>query len=202
MTEIYQIELEHFTSPRDKVDFLKKPFNRAGKTVACNGHALVLFPEQPNYEELDAAKFTNFYRLLDDIEAAEFKPMTLQVEFPARFTCSVCNGKGKAVLIPCEECEGEGLLHFENDFNVYECTCQKCHGNGNIVELGKGCCYNCKGTGYRYESRQSIKVGNIYIDPNYLKLIINAPDLHLYEMPDKLLFKSGLIVGAIMKTSR
>jgi len=191
------IRLEDFTSQYDVRTFLRTPFNRDGKTLACNGHAMVIFPLQDDYDELDPEKFTNCHDLMTEIDAAVYAPMP-EVYLPDPITCGVCKGKGKATLVDCEECEGEGTVSFKNDFHDYDVTCKSCNGDGEILERGTDVCYNCYGTGKRYESMHSIKVGDIFLKANYLALIINAPDLTVCTTPDKLLFKAGQVSGAIM----
>jgi hypothetical protein len=193
------IRLEDFTSQYDARHFLRTPFNRDGKTCASNGHTLVLFPENPDYAELDEKHKLNISQLVAEIDAAEFIPLPANITLPEPIPCGVCKGTGKAREIDCDECEGAGEVCFSNDHHDYEVTCKSCEGEGVSIEVGVGTCDNCKGTGKRFDRREAVKIADIYIDPNYLSFIIHAPDLLICALPDKLLFKSNDISGAIMK---
>lgn len=191
------IRLEDFTSQYDVRTFLRTPFNRDGKTCASNGHAVVLFPENPDYAELDEKHKLKISHFVAEIEAAVFMPLPANITLPEPIQCGVCKGTGKAREIDCDECEGEGEVCFSNDHHDYEFPCKSCEGKG--LKVAVGICDNCKGTGKAFNLINGVKIGDIYIDPNYLSLIIHAPDLQICALPDKLLFKSGDISGAIMK---
>jgi hypothetical protein len=196
---IREISIEDFTSKDDSREWVRTPFNRDGKSCACDGFAAVFFPLDEKYQEPESDKKFDVAKLVNEIESSEFIPMPI-IEMPEISNCEKCNSTGKATTKECVECNGEGEVSFENDYHDYECECKSCDGSGEKTVVGVGFCNNCKGTGKIYERNDVVKIGSIFISANYLRLIIDVPDLQICTKKDKLLFKSGNISGLIMKT--
>lgn len=194
----------------DKTDnrrYLKQPFNFAGKTIASNGFILAAFPFDSQYPNLSALKkpdtlVPSLTEILQAISLSNFYP--IKIKLPNPNICKSCQGTKTVTIIDCEECEGDGSVTFNNGIHDYECDCKNCDGKGEIViPNGKQCPF-CQGTGFRYSEDQTVLLHGIYLDPNYIQLINNEPDLMVATEyhNNRLFFKTGDIVGAIYGINR
>ncbi len=88
-------------------------------------------------------------------EAASGIETTIQV--PRLETCSVCRGTGAkpgTKSIACPTCGGSGQVRYSQGFFSVRQTCNRCRGEGKIVETP---CGNCRGEG-RVRQRRKISV--------------------------------------------
>lgn len=90
-------------------------------------------------------------------EAALGMETTIQV--PRLETCSVCQGTGAkpgTMATTCPTCGGSGQVRYSQGFFSVRQTCNRCRGEGKIVETP---CGDCRGEGrVRHRRRISVKV--------------------------------------------
>jgi len=92
-------------------------------------------------------------------------PFTQDFEKP----CPQCGGNlAGALSEDCPECDGEGEITFENEYNEYDgIECKSCRGHGVLKSCG--CCYNT-GTVYRdieiapIEKTSINKINGLYLE--------------------------------------
>lgn len=194
------MNIKDFFAENDRRDYLKQPFNIDGRTVASNGHILLSTQLCAEYDELKEGEAAGIKRVLAGFDATKLTPMPI-IPLPDPVECSICGGRGTAHRTQCFECDGEGEVTLENCFNDYECECKSCEGDGFIVSKhDTETCFSCNGDGSHYRSRESADVLGVKANMNYLKLIINAPDLHVFADAEAnmLWFKSGDDYGVMM----
>jgi hypothetical protein len=93
--------------------------------------------------------------------------------------CKRCAGTGKSNQ--CPECDGEGEVTLENDFNEYKCTCQTCSGKGDYRGLSGGKevpCRECGGTGKDLE-HTPVNVNGVLVSDLYLSWIAALPNAEI-----------------------
>jgi len=155
-------------------DALSLPFSCDGYTFATDGHicirvaldtCVVSHPEAPKTMDKifitceDESKYINI---------PEIEGVSLCVD------CSSCEGKGKISV--CPECEGSGEVHFENDYNEYECDCDSCFGTGRYKgsKAASEDCEDCNGTG-KITKDIGIDIGTRHVTARLLGIIKNLP---------------------------
>ena len=195
------LDIEHFYDPNDSRSYLTRPFDLNGRTVACNGHIFVSMPERGNYEQCPEEYAAKFSPLIIKSLAGEFVPPPVNLVFPETKDCPYCLGVGKSSQKNCLECEGEGSVFWNSGFNDYEAECQTCDGDGVIITVGGDqTCSGCMGTGKVYALDSHVEVFWLWINPKYLKLIIDEPGLEIAadKEQNKLAFRAGENFGLIM----
>lgn len=100
-------------------------------------------------------------------------------------TCDQCS-KGQQD-VQCDECDGDGIVYFDNDCHEYRMTCKSCDGRGWIQLLDSQKCWHCHGTNIIHED--DFLIGNQPFNPVYIKLLVdNLPGLKFFPrtplMPD------------------
>lgn len=117
--------------------------------------------------------------------------------------CGACHGDG--TLQDCPECDGEGVVSLDNEYNEYECECKTCGGEaalpGDLVE-GRNCSV-CGGTGTALT--EAISWGAGYIAIHLLEKIKSLPDARLSlvgdgNAPFMFIFRGG--EGIVMGTTK
>ena len=194
------MNIDEFCGKDDIRKYLNKPFNIDGRTVASNGKVLLSTALNAEHDELIEEKKPVIQKLLAGFDATKLTTMPL-IPLPAPIECWTCGGGGTAHKKLCSECDGEGQVSFESDCNHYECECKSCEGDGFFVRKhGEETCFSCGGDGSRYISHEPADVLGVKVDMNYLKLIINAPDLVVFADVEAhmLWFQSGDEYGVIM----
>jgi hypothetical protein len=89
--------------------------------------------------------------------------------------CEICKGYGKSGVVECPECDGEG------EVECYHCghdmECEKCFGEGNIVDKNSPVCVSCGGVGQiEIPADQMIK-NNVWIGGEYFCKISELPNV-------------------------
>lgn len=125
------------------------PWSIGEFTYATNGFILVRVPRLPEVPERE--NVVNIQAVLGEnpepTEGYVGSPGIGGLQIPE---CPKCKGI-ESNPEGCEECEGSGVVTFENDFHDYECTCQSCDGDGK-----HGRCLKCNGTGYLINSEDAL----------------------------------------------
>ena len=192
------MNINHWFNTRASRKYLQKPMSCNGLTVATNGH-IVLFAPLADYDPIPENLSRGMAEILNLLSTEKLKPLP-KIKFPKTKSCEDCNGQGKAYISDCDECEGTGEIEYHSGWNNYTWNCQTCDGKGEEILLGGDCdCQSCKGSGKVYGELDFVQIGGQKFSPNYLRLIINEPDVR-YAVTDMpvLIFKTGEYSGCIM----
>lgn len=197
------MDIKDFYNPVEGREYCRAPFNFNGRTIATNGVSLLSMPLNEEYQAKPPHGQTLevITKIMNDIDSAIFKPMPL-LDMPDKVICSWCKGNKKASRVGCIECQGEGEVDAETDYNTYySLECKSCDGDGYKIDTNsEDDCQHCNGTGSVFERPTPVLVDNINVDVTILSTIINSENLEISVQPDKymLLFRSGDFNGAIM----
>lgn len=195
------INLELFFDKSDCREHLRAPFNFNGKTYATNCYAMICVPQRDGVQELENEPLKSSINRYFGDQGKDYQPFTDKVELPEKEKCSTCKGSGKATIRKCEECEGDGELELESDYNYYYVTCKSCNGDGSkTVSGGNEDCQRCGGAGSGYDRWAYVAINGVNIAPKYAEIIIAMPDLNVFAKPEDMIlyFKSGDDEGVIM----
>lgn len=117
--------------------------------------------------------------------------------------CGTCGGTG--IIQACPECDGEGSISLESDYNRYDFTCKTCDGKGDLPgDLAGGTpCEMCDRTGR--DLTQTVAYGAGHIAISLLEKIKTLPEIQLSDVGDGIapfmfVFRSG--EGIVMGTSK
>lgn len=199
------INIKQFCATDDTNFVLNEPFKIDCRVVATNRHVMIITQDDGD---------NDFQKLPDDhmviletikkIEAIDqWQTLTKDgLTFPELRDCGVCKGKGKAIKEDCAECNGEGETEASNDYSTYcGLECQSCGGGGyKFIQSDTEICPDCRGEGNVYPRYSHVSVFGGNFQANYLRLIINEPDLEINVDVDGgiLFFKTPGYIGAIM----
>jgi RecJ-like exonuclease len=133
--------------------FTKGPFCADGFTYSTNGKIMVRVEGEHCETKTPPAQCVPIIRVFtarpkswQDVDASK---ITLEKQ-----KCETCEGGGK--INTCPECNGDGELRFENEYNYYTVTCESCYGRG--VVKGKGVpCPDCDGSGEKIDEYSTIQ---------------------------------------------
>lgn len=93
-------------------------------------------------------KANNFFKL--DMSEYSIQPMSALTVTKEAGLCFQCDGVGINTEFDadadCEECDGDGEVELDNDYNDYICECKSCGGTGK-VDSADGICDSCNGKG-------------------------------------------------------
>lgn len=195
------MNIDNFYDPEDLRPYLARPFQLNGRTVASNGHVFVSMPEHGDYLPLPNDYLPKFLPLIDKARQGDFVPLPGHLVFPEKFDCAYCRGCGQSTVTKCTECNGEGEVTWYSGFHDYDAECLSCAGDGEkVIPGGNQRCKNCKGTGRVYRIENFVMVLGLGINPNYLKAIIDEPDLEIAidRKNNKLAFRTSDNFGIIM----
>ncbi len=162
----------------------KSPWRIGDYAYATNGIVAVRIPADDSVAEIpDCADgwlwFVESARKIDFlVEVNSF------IDIP-EFTlyvgdeCSRCCGSGKTSK--CRECDGDGELELESDYNLYEVCCKSCDGSGARAG-GSDICHLCYGAG---KEGGWVLLGKQYIAMRLWSLVNKLPGLkcHLSDDP-------------------
>lgn len=180
-------------------DYLKKPFNYKGQKVCTNGHICVI--SRLEQEDIDDTpkqilKGTSIFDSIINF-AVPPKKVTVGSIDEQTYLCYRCKGTG--VKSRCDECDGDGVVCFTTDYNDYECECKGCDGEG--VDAICRACRGKKLAGLGKNGYQWFPVGEAFVDPGYVKLILDnlgPVDFYPAGKGDMVLFEAGGCKGGLM----
>lgn len=194
------LDLNDFTdkSPSHVRYYVTKPFNVDEYTIACNGHIMLVTPKCGDYESLGEQQKW----LIDLAKSVVSKTYTDTVPpvLPEKTKCTTCSGSGRAILLECPECDGEGEIELSTSYHDYAVECKTCRGTGETLQMGGDKkCPLCNGHGSEFKRLESVVWGDIKIQAKYAELFINEPDIQIFPETEKnmLFLKSGTQFGII-----
>ena len=166
---------------------------------------MLSLPKFGDYEQINESFSDKVREILGYIKESELKPIPT-ITLPEQCECECCKGTGKATRDTCEECDGEGEVDAETDYNTYYgLECKSCDGDGfKLYRGGDQDCQDCQGSGKVFPKTYPIEVDGVNIDARLLKNILDSTDdIYVAGRPDKnmLLFKSGEAEGVLMAMS-
>ena len=180
--------------------YLSRPFILLDRVVASNGDIFATCPAVDGFEQCPNPYITKFLPLMDKLSRTLYFPAPSGLKMPEAEKCHYCDGSGKSLRIECAECDGEGAVKWNSGFNDYETHCLSCYGDGEIIVTKTDQeCFGCRGSGWSYAHGSYVNIHGIPVNPAYLRLIIDEPDLMIAPDPVKkqLAFKSGDCLGLI-----
>jgi len=156
-----------FCNPNDKRPHVNRPFTQGDYTYALDGALIVRVPKMNGFDMEDEKKFPAVDTLPwdhDTLTVWEDPPSGALSGIPK---CGICDGTKKAST--CPECDGEGVVEFDNVHHTYECECETCYGDG-YAKGGIKDCPECEGTGKDLKKGR-VKFGDRYFSVYYIRKI-------------------------------
>lgn len=193
----------------DKRFHTNHPWHEGGYSYSTNGFCLLRVPG--NYGE---NKEDDPFPSLDcfDFEAMKGDGVPLDInkfrKKAKKFMCNQCNPKSIRNPRRCRECDGEGWIEWNTDFNHYDHDCKSCDGEG----VGPGLwmtkdCPECHGTRINDDYDAVWEFGSNFYRMTILGVLVhNLKKLRFF--PDADVVENGLGFkfdggdGAIMKIKR
>lgn len=168
----------------DGIRNLDKPFLIDGIQCATNSHCFVVSTIESSLENGDGTEHVKqtIRNAVLEMISKDFRRVNT-VTLPEKERCFRCSGRGLVVV--CEECEGDGEVELENDFNTYVCECRSCDGNGRAPAFllrdkeSAIQCSECYGRGVKFNHRGGMDFHGSYIQPKYAELINGMPGLQV-----------------------
>ncbi|WP_165856765.1 hypothetical protein [Marinobacter sp. JSM 1782161] len=173
-------ELQKFCAKQDIREWLLRPFRVGSDLCASNGHAFCLLRDQAR-EDYEEADNRHLLALIGKVRSSRMAPITA-TEISAPEHCKACKGSGKAVFEKCRECEGEGEVDAETDYNTYfGLECKSCGGDcGTWNRNAEGECPECDGSGNKPETEVVwLNDHELGIQKRYFALIKDLPGLNV-----------------------
>jgi len=163
------------------------PWRKNGYWHATDGCIYVRL-KAPGCEESDLGAFT----IPIDVDklpweeakrGRRLKSFPLLNSLPARPEppCKTCAGTGYATF--CEECDGEGVVCFSNDYHEYEFECKTCKGTKYFASQEHPC-PDCGGIPNYLQANLELEKG-CWFKRYYLEKIIRLPSVRYYNPPLK-----------------
>ena len=153
---------------------LATPFSKGEYSYATNGYILIRVPRLADVPERDDAPSTDSlfpykdppeWFALTEIAMPDVAPITEK-------TCPDCNGIVGEEGAECPECDGDGIVEFDNRYSDYEIDCKTCDGEGKIKK-----CETCNSTGkIEVKSLNPVAVGGAHFQLHYLLLLKELPN--------------------------
>jgi len=104
-------------------------------------------------------------------------------KLPNKEVCYACQGVGKINI--CPECDGDGYVELDSEFNSYECDCKYCDCEGIIPGDGD-ICGRCDGDGDMYPVDYSrIEFDGHGLNALLLEKIKDLPGVKLFSRRDE-----------------
>jgi len=195
------IKIENYFNPSDIRPDFRSPFNYNGRTIATDGRALLSVPINDRFNDHSGKLNKKLNEIFTAIREADFKPIP-KLEMPEPTNCKCCKGSGRAQRNKCPECDGEGEVDAETDYNTYYgLECITCKGDGHVVSLeSNDDCPECRGKGKLIKSDIPIHIKGMHVSMGLLEKILKADGIEIAANPTKsmLLFKGGEAEGALM----
>lgn len=177
--DIYK-KLQKFCSNNDDQPKLSKPFVQHGDTYATNGHIAIRIPgehsdiqyikgKHPSAKGLFELSLVNDHTDSIILKKSDMSP------YYRKYKCDNCNPNLMTEDHKCPECEGEGTVLFENDYNEYDFTCISCSGIGCKTVSGKIPTEICSCTFQWNQKDQTWFVGKLsFVNAGYLYALITT----------------------------
>lgn len=187
MTDNIQIpgllDLQTFCEQGGIRGYTNNPFPAGLFWCATNGHVMALHAgdgtQLPDrlLKELPKRVPTRLLGYAHEAANQQFMPLASLTESLVQIEpdpCGECNGTGKSRRVTCPECDGDGEVDAETDYNTYHgLECKTCGGDGWVPghKSEESDCENCGGTGKIYAKGQRIAIMGAEIQPQYFDLI-------------------------------
>lgn len=188
-------KLKKFCDPeyQDITGFTSNPFSSQTRTYATDNRMCVsidgVFAKmQIQYAEKCESVISKSKQTGDKVQLRADDLRGLVVK------CDKCNEHGKRRIIDCPECDGEGVIYWQNDYHEYSAECKSCEGKGETYNEEQfypiESCPNCHGTQLkpiydRHGNKEFLfRIGPSYINPSYLLKILNEFPLIWLIVPD------------------
>lgn len=196
------MDINEFCAAKDDPrEFMREPFSLNSRTVATTGYALLSISSDEERNECPDDKRSIIEDVLNRLHKRSFIPIPAHT-YPEKEACVSCGGSKKARKENCEECDGEGEVDAETDYNTYHgMECKTCNGEGvTIWTGGDEDCPDCNAAGEVYPRGSMVDIGGVLINPSYLSLIVNEEGLMVSPSPEEhmLYFKAGDSEGVIL----
>ncbi len=195
--------ITQFLDPNHYIEFYKVPHNFKDYTIANDAYTIIFIPRDEKYKESkEKTRFENtINEILNDIEISKFKPLP-KINIPEQIICTYCDGSGKSKFQKCHECNGEGIVDANTDYNTYyDLNCKTCNGKGEIIlRVTEEKCKTCNGIGKIEPGDFPIRIENMYVKFKFIKKIMNIDNIEISTNMKKniLFFKAKDIKGAMM----
>jgi len=196
------LNLSDFYDPNSIREYLRLPIIVGDHIIATNGH-IALITKSYDFDFYNSAPEVVgllVKRILTARDSSIFSPLPENLIYPDKINCLTCHGTGKCTAIVCWECGGESVVNFSTDVNDYEFICKSCNGSGELIIQDDNNCPICLGKGFYYHNTSHVDVTGVFVNPNYLNLIIDEPDISVAAWPNQrvLNFKTAEQCGLIM----
>jgi len=141
-------------------DYMREPFNIGDRTIATDGHSILSQPKIGDYQDCKSSFLPTINNILNDVNRASFSRLNKFDDPPEQIVCEKCKGTKKASVKKCHECDGDGYVDAETDYNTYsDLVCISCNGNGEIIDNNSNDdCNYCQGTGKSHSKTACIHV--------------------------------------------
>ena len=140
------IDLQLFCGVDDYRPYLHTPFNVGEFTYATNAHLAVRVVKRAEFDVPQGAEDkieTALPAYFEGIDNAEYKK--LPAIHLRKTDCDECCGTGFIQKYCCPECDGDGEVGLDNDYNSYTFDCKTCDGEGTVSRQVKDKCPECDG---------------------------------------------------------
>lgn len=195
-----EIDLQPFCGECNIRTYLNAPISLDNYTYASNGHLLVRVDRRNDAQAPDnlPVKLADSFRSLPEKalkkRGTETGILHLSGFEPELTDCNECEGLGLTYV--CPECEGNGEIIIDSQFNSYEMDCKTCdrtgtasedqiktlrkrHSRHPLVNKAPNRCQSCTGSGKRPKEQKHI-VGDASLGSDYLLLFKTLPNATVY----------------------
>ena len=156
----------------------RAPFSRGDYTYATNGFCAVRVPRMAEITNEVESRIESLDWDFDSVTKWLTPPSVDEASF---VECGYCEGNG--FMVDCDECDGEGEVELQSDYNDYSFKCKGCDGEGVIAGSNalafedKHNCTRCGGSGKK--SNGPIQFGDQYLHPENLAIINKLPNVQM-----------------------
>lgn len=148
---------------------LKEPFSDRGYTYATDSFIIIRVPVQIEITKEVPSGLVCGFPTFDHDQITSWLDMPV---LPTnKIACEKCGGTGKEKT--CYECNGNGVLTFDGDYNAYEVVCKSCDGGGKLEEVP---CETCEGNG-KVPEVPYVVLDGVCLGIKYLELLKDLPDI-------------------------
>ena len=164
--------LKTFCSSDPSRNRLSNPWSEGDYSYATNGYLMVRvdrFPDIPNGKPVTLERMEEYFNVVPETPLLIIKYKKQQ--------CGVCEGSGR--ISRCPECNGLGMVTFDNAYNNYEVDCKTCDGEGSLVG-GKEKCQECNGEGKIIDKSQTVDLDGVQFMVATLEPIFKLPNVKIF----------------------